>query len=136
VLIADAHHNMLKALRGLLADRFDAVVTVSDEVALVREATLREPELIVVDLSLPVAGADNILRRLKAVRPGGAAKIIALSIHDEAEAACESLAAGATGFVLKRSAATDLVPAVEDVLLGRIYVSPDVQGDRPAAALR
>jgi DNA-binding NarL/FixJ family response regulator len=76
----------------------------------------------VVDLSMPVSEEVNVARRLKTRHPE--LKFIILSVHDEPLVVKETLAAGALGFVLKRSAATDLIPAVEEVRQGRPYISP------------
>ncbi len=135
LLIADSHANMVKAVQGLLSDLFDTVAAVSDEDSLLQNAAAMKPDLIIVDLSLPVSGAGNVLRLLRVLRSAPAGKIIVLSIHDEAATARESLAAGAMGFVLKRSAATDLIPAVHEVLHDRTYISPGVQGDCSATDL-
>ena len=133
LLVADAHQNMLEGVRQLVAGLFEAVVMVADEDSLVQMAATLKPDLIIVDLSLPVSGTKNVLRRLHALDLAAPAKIVVLSIHDEVEAVCEAMAAGALGFVLKRSAATDLIPAIQEVLCGRVYVSPGVQADSSAA---
>jgi DNA-binding NarL/FixJ family response regulator len=135
LLIADSHSNMVKAVQGLLSDLFDTVVAVSDEDSLLQNAAALKPDLIIVDLSLPVSAAGNIFRLLRILRSAPAGRIIALSIHDEAATARQSLAAGAMGFVLKRSAATDLIPAVHEVFHGHTYTSPGVQGDCSATDL-
>ena len=121
LILADSHHEMLGGLRKLLAPLFDATLMVADDESLIAAATSARADLIVVDLSLPVAGQVNVARRLKAKFPD--TKFIILSIHDEQEAINECLEAGASGFVLKRSAVTDLIPAVEAVLRGETYVS-------------
>ena len=97
---------------------------VADDISLFDAAARLEADLIVVDLSLPVSRDVNIVRRLKERFPH--LKLIVLSIHDEPIAFKEVMAAGAAGFVLKRSAATDLIPAVEEVFQGRTYISPSV----------
>ncbi len=135
LLIADSHSTMVKAVRGLLADLFDTVVAVSDEDSLFENAAALKPDLIIVDLSLPVSVAGNVFRLLRALHSAPAGKIIVLSIHDEAATARQSLAAGAMGFVLKRSAATDLIPAVHEVLHDHAYISPGVRGDCSATDL-
>ena len=133
LLVADAHQNMREGVRTLVAELFEAVVMVADEDSLLQMAATLKPDLIIVDLSLPVSGTKNILRRLHSLDLTAPAKVIVLSIHDEAEAVGEAMAAGATGFVLKRSAATDLIPAIQEVLCGRVYVSPGVQADLSVA---
>ena len=125
VILADTHHTMLEGIRGLLETMFEAVVMVADDTSLFDAAARFEADLIVADLSLPVPRDVNIVRRLKDRFPE--LKLIVLSIHDESIAVEEVMAAGAQGFVLKRTAATDLIPAVRAVLRGRKYVSPHLK---------
>ncbi len=122
VLLADSHSTMLEGIRGLLETMFEAVVMVADEESLLEATAKLKPDLVVADLSLPVSEGGNVARRLKKRYPE--LKIIILSVHDEPTAVKEALAAGALGFVLKRSAATDLVPAVQKVRQGQTYISP------------
>jgi DNA-binding NarL/FixJ family response regulator len=125
VILADTHHSMLEGIRGLLETMFEAVVMVADDTSLFDAAARLEADLIVADLSLPLPRDVNIVARLKDRFPE--LKLIVLSIHDESIAVEEVMAAGAEGFVLKRSAATDLIPAVRAVLRGRKYVSPQLK---------
>jgi DNA-binding NarL/FixJ family response regulator len=125
VILADTHHPMLEGIRGLLETMFEAVVMVADDTSLFDAAARLEADLIVVDLSLPVSRDVNIVRRLKERFPE--CKLIVLSVHEEPIAVEKVMAAGAQGFVLKRSAATDLIPAVRAVLRGRKYVSPHLK---------
>jgi two-component system response regulator DegU len=122
VLLADNHQNMLEGVRNLLEDMFETVFMVADEASLMEAAEKLKPDLIVADLSLPVTKELNIVRRMKTAFPQ--IKLIILSIHDEQAAFGECIEAGARGIVLKRRAVDDLVPAVEMVLKGGIYVSP------------
>jgi len=122
VLLADNHQNMLSGVRSLLENMFETVFMVADETSLIEAADKLDPDLIVADLSLPVAKETNVVRRLKKAFPK--IRLIILSIHDEETAVCECLEAGASGFVLKRAAVSDLVPAVEAVKKGEVYVSP------------
>jgi len=124
VLLADSHQDMLGGVRNLLEGMFETVFMVADERSLIEAAEKLRPDLIVADLSLPVSNEVNVVRRLKKAFPG--IKLIILSIHDEGTAVGECLVAGASGFVLKRTAVTDLVPAIETVLKGDIYISPSV----------
>jgi len=124
VLLADNHQTMLEGVRNLLEDMFETVFMVADEASLMEAAEKLNPDLIVADLSLPVTKELNIVRRLKKAFPQ--IRLIILSIHDEGTAVGECLVAGASGFVLKRTAVTDLVPAIETVLKGDIYISPSV----------
>ena len=124
VILADNHQNMLAGERTLLESMFETVFMVADEASLIEAAEKLKPDLIVADLSLPVTSEINIVRRLKKVFPG--IKLIILSVHDEGSAVGECLVAGASGFVLKRTAVNDLVRAIETVMKGDIYMSPSV----------
>jgi len=124
VILADSHQNMLAGERTLLESMFETVFMVADETSLIEAAEKLKPDLIVADLSLPVAHEINIARRLKKAFPG--IKLIIMSIHDEGTAVGECLVAGASGFVLKRTAVNDLGRAIETVLRGEIYMSPSV----------
>lgn len=124
VLLADNHQNMLEGVRHLLEDVFEKVFMVADETSLIEAADKLKPDLIVADLSLPVMKEINIARRLTKAFPE--IKLIILSVHDERTAVGECLEAGASGFVLKRTAVNDLVPAVEATRKGVVYVSPSV----------
>jgi DNA-binding NarL/FixJ family response regulator len=112
---------MLEAVRGLLEGRFATTVMVADETSLLEAVERMEPDLVVVDLSLPVSGGVNVMRTLCSRYPE--LRVIVLSVHDEQTAVSQALGAGAAGFVLKRTAAVDLTAAVDAVLRGETYVS-------------
>ena len=125
VILADTHHTMLEGIRGLLETMFEAVVMVADDTSLFDAVARLEADLILADLSLPVLRDVNIVARLKERFPER--KLIVLSVHDELIVVEEVMEAGAEGFVLKRTAATDLIPAVRAALRGRKYVSPHLK---------
>jgi DNA-binding NarL/FixJ family response regulator len=123
VILADRHQDMLEGIRGLLETIFETVVMVAEKDSLFEAAERLEPDLSIVDLSLPISGDINIIRQLKERFPD--LKLIMLSVHDEQSVIEQVLSSGAAGFVLKRTAGTDLIPAVEKVLGGHTYVSAD-----------
>lgn len=125
VLLADSHANMLGGIRSLLETVFAVVVMVADEPSLLDVIERFQPDLVIVDLSLPVREGTNIARRLNGRYPG--LRLIVLSVHDEPAVVRQMLDIGVTGFVLKRTAATDLLAAVEVVLKGGTYLSPTLQ---------
>jgi len=125
VILADSHQNLLEGVRGLLETMFDTVVMVADKKSLFEAAGKLKPKLAVVDLSLPVSGEVNVAREVKSRYPK--LKFIILSVHDEPTAVSEAMSAGASGFVLKRSIATDLFPAVREILKGGTYISPSLE---------
>lgn len=124
VLLADSHLPMMQGVRSLLQSLFAAVVMVADEGSLLEAIERLDPDLVVVDLSMPVQLGTNVAQQLMDRFPG--LRLIVLSVHDEPSVATQMRKAGVTGFVLKRTAATDLVLAVEAVLGGGSYVSPAV----------
>ena len=129
VILADCHLTMLGGEKKCLEEMFETVFMVADEVSLFEAAERLHPDLIVADLSLPVSGNINIVRRLRQSFPE--VKLIVLSVHDEDAAVSDCFAAGARGFVLKRTAVNDLVPAVRTVLNGQVYLSPSLVHEDP-----
>ncbi len=124
ILLADAHLTMMAGVRLLLKDRFDVSVMVADQDSLRDTVESSRFDLVIADLSIPTSSRENVARLLKRLRPD--LRVIILSVHDEPAAVRECLAAGANGFVLKRAAVNDLIPAVEAVLRGDTYVSPSI----------
>jgi DNA-binding NarL/FixJ family response regulator len=133
VLLADNHLGMLGGVHSLLDSLFQAVLMVADERSLVDAVTNFKPDLVVVDLSLPGDGEANVVRRLLERHTG--LRLIVLSVHDEPTVVSQMLSAGVAGFVLTRTAATDLVPAVEEVLAGGTYVCPALRGLLPGSGV-
>ena len=126
VLLADRHHGLRDSVRGLLESQFDAVFMVADEASLLEGVGRLNPAIVVVDLSLSGTDLPSLLGRLAARAPG--TKVLLLSVHDERTVVASALKAGASGLVVKRDLATDLMPAIDAVLAGRTYVSPAVSG--------
>jgi DNA-binding NarL/FixJ family response regulator len=130
-LLADNHLNMLGGVHSLLEGLFETVVMVADERSLEDAVVTFKPDLVVVDLSLPRKGEATVARRLMGRHPG--LRVVVLSVHDEPTVVDEMFRAGVAGFVLKRAAATDLVPAVDEVLRGGTFVCPALRGEPPGA---
>lgn len=122
VLLADRHSPMLEGIRSLLEERFESVVMVADESSLLRTTERLGPDVAMVDVSFPLTGGRNVIAVLRDRFPE--LKLIALSIHDDPVAVERILSSGAAAFVLKRTATTDLLPALQEVFAGRVYVSP------------
>jgi DNA-binding NarL/FixJ family response regulator len=125
VILADRHQNMLEGIRGLLEAMFETVVMVADRASLFKAVESVEPDLVVTDLSFPIIGEINIARQLKNKYPE--LKIVILSVYDEKTVIDEIMDCGISGFVLKRTAGTDLVSAVDEVLGGKTFVSPSLE---------
>ncbi len=129
VVLADSHPGMLEGLRRMLETEAKSVLMVADEASLIQAITSVLPDLVIADFSFPVSGAANVARFIKQDHP--AIKLIVVSIHDDPAAVNEAVCAGAEGFVLKRRAVVDLIPAIRAVCLGRRYVSMDASGKNP-----
>jgi len=125
VLLADRHLNMLGGVHSLLEAMFETVLMVADERSLMGTIGDFKPSLVVLDLSFPDSGEVNIAKRLMQKHPD--LRLIVLSVHDDPTVVTQVRDAGAAGFVLKRAVATDLVPAVQEVLRGGVYVSGAAQ---------
>ena len=122
VLLADDHAMVAEGLAALLKDRFDLVGTVGDGSALIDVARKLRPDVIIADMTMPVLSGLEALRRLKAARSD--AKVIFLTMHADAELATEAFRAGASGYVLKISAGEELITAIQEVVQGRMYLTP------------
>jgi DNA-binding NarL/FixJ family response regulator len=98
------------------------MLMVADEPSLIEAVAGTQLDLLLADLSFPVSSGENVARLIQRLNPE--LKAIILSVHDEQTVVDECFAAGAKGFVLKRSASTDLLAAVEAVLKSGTYISP------------
>jgi DNA-binding NarL/FixJ family response regulator len=125
VVLADDHCMILDGLRSLLQEQFDVVDAVTDGMALVGSVARLHPELAVVDVSMPALSGLEATREIRKAFPD--VKVVILTMHAEEALAEAALAAGASAFVLKNSAASELRTAMEEVLAGRLYVSPEYE---------
>lgn len=133
VLLADDHRIVTEGLKVLLGAEFELVGVVEDGSALVEAARTLRPDVIVADISMPRLSGLDALPRLKEDNPE--VRVVFLTMHSELAYARRALAAGASGFVVKHSAAAELVRAVRAALEGRTFVTPALAADalRPAA---
>jgi DNA-binding NarL/FixJ family response regulator len=124
ILLAETHQTFVGVVRLILKDTMSTMLTAADESSLAEAVTAGRFDIVIADLSFPLSTDENVARLLHRLNPG--LKAIILSVHDEPSVAEECLAAGVKGFVLKRTASSDLLAAVETVLSGGIYISPAV----------
>jgi len=122
LLLADDHTMFSQGLRSLLEDEFDLVGAVGDGQALVEAASRLQPDVIVVDISMPVMNGFDAVRQLK--KEGVTAKIIFLTMHADDRLLAEAFRCGGSGYVLKQSAGEELIAGIRQVLAGRKYVTP------------
>ncbi len=127
VLLADDHTIVAEGLRSLLKDDFELVGTVNDGRALLKAAQELKPDVIVVDISMPLLNGLDAARQLK--RDGVPAKIVFLTQHAEGQLAAEAFRAGASGYLLKQSAGEELITAIHEVVKGRTYITPLITKD-------
>jgi DNA-binding NarL/FixJ family response regulator len=122
ILLADDHKLMAEALQHLLQADFDVVGTVSDGRALIKAAAELKPELVVVDIGMPLLNGLDAADQLRTLHPD--IKVIVLTQNREPRYAVEAFRRKASGYLLKDSAASELTTAIHQVLQGRSYVSP------------
>ena len=127
ILIADDHSMVIDGLRALLEPEYEVVGAVNDGRAVLPEVRRLQPDVVVIDISMPLLNGLDCTRQLRDA--GCTAKILILTMHPDATLAQEALAAGASGYVLKSSPGSELKAALGDVLRGRIYLSPAVTRD-------
>jgi DNA-binding NarL/FixJ family response regulator len=126
VLLADDHQLVAEGLRGLLEPEYELVGIVSDGRELLAAARLR-PDVIVMDITMPRLNGIEAARQLRQI--GVRAKVVFLTMHRDPAYAARALDAGASGFMLKHSAASELLTAIREVLQGRTYITPLIAGE-------
>jgi len=124
VLLADDHTLVMEALKKLLEPEFEIVGAVSDGRQLVEQAQLTKPDVILLDLGMPLLNGFDAGRQLKRRFP--ATKIVVVTMNDDGETAHAALCAWASGYVIKSSAGAELRRAIADAIGGRKYVSPQI----------
>ncbi|UVT22467.1 MAG: response regulator transcription factor [Nitrospira sp.] len=124
VLMADDHSILLAGVRKLLEERYDVVGMVEDGRALLEAAERSKPDLILVDISMPLLNGLDAVRRLKKLQPD--VKLLFLTMHASPQYATEAFKAGGNGYLLKQSAVSELPQAIEAVLQGKYYLTPSI----------
>jgi DNA-binding NarL/FixJ family response regulator len=122
VLMADDHSLILAGLRKLVETECDVVGTVENGRALVEAAQKLRPDLILLDISMPLLNGLEAARQLHVLLPES--KLIFLTMHASPTYAAEAFQAGASGYLLKRSAASELSLAIKSVFQGQHYLTP------------
>src|SRR5919108_1610279 len=125
ILLADDHVLIAQALEHMLRAEFDIVGTVSDGRALIKAAGELLPDVVVVDIAMPLLNGLDACEQLKALHPG--IKVIFLTQNREPRFAVEAFRRHASGYVLKDAAASELTTAIREALRGRSYVSPSIE---------
>lgn len=122
ILVADDHTLVAEAFKRLLEPEFEVVGTVGDGRALLRAAAELKPDVALIDLNMPLLNGLDAGEQLKQSMPK--IKLIVLTMNEEPEIAAETMGKWASAYVLKKSAGSELLKAVRDVLRGGTYVTP------------
>jgi len=127
ILIADDHNLIAELCKQLLESEFDVVGVVGDGRALVRAAGKLKPDVIIVDVAMPILNGLDAGRQVKEMLPS--VKLVYLTMNPDPEIAVEALARGASGYLLKTCASSEMVLAVREVLRGKTYLSRALSRD-------
>jgi DNA-binding NarL/FixJ family response regulator len=127
ILMADDHLMLLEAFKALLEPDFEVVGTVTDGRTLVEEFSRLHPDVVLLDVAMPLLNGLDAGRQLKAQRRS--VKLIYLTMNPDPDLAGEALRLGASGYVLKSSAAQELKQAIQEALRGRSYITPLITRD-------
>jgi DNA-binding NarL/FixJ family response regulator len=121
-LLADDHRLLREAFAKLLESDCEVVGAVADGRELLEAAPALKPDIIVLDVAMPRLNGLDAARGLRRLLPE--AKLIFLTVSDDPDVAAEAFRAGASGYVLKSCAASELFQAIREVFEGRAYVTP------------
>jgi DNA-binding NarL/FixJ family response regulator len=127
VLLAVDFPLFLERVSSLLEPGFEIVEKVGDGQSLVEAAMKLKPDLIITNLSMPILNGLEAVKRL--VESGCTAKIVLLTVNTDPDVVQASLAVGVLAYVAKSQLATDLLPAIREVLAGRIFISPSIANE-------
>lgn len=124
ILVADDHTLIVDAFKKLLEPEFEVVATVSDGRALLRTAYESKPDVAIIDLGMPLLNGADAGQELKKLLPH--IKLLVVTMNEDYELAAHALKHWASGFLLKKSAGTELIKAIREILKGNSYVTPRV----------
>ena len=122
VLLADDHAIVIAGLSRLLEPEFEIVGAAENGRALLERFEELRPDVVVADISMPLLNGLEAVRQLKKADSG--VKVVILTMHADVALATEAIHAGASGYLLKQSAAEELTTALREVLRGRAYITP------------
>jgi DNA-binding NarL/FixJ family response regulator len=122
IILADDHNLLVETFKVFLEPHFEVVATFSDGHRLVEDAPALAPDVIVLDVGMPIMNGLIAGQRLKQLMPR--VKLIYLTMNQDPDVAAEAFRLGASGYLLKSSAASELVHAINEVMLARTYITP------------
>ena len=121
MLLADEHRNLSEKVASLLAPTFEVVGRVRDGQSLFDAAINLQPDLIISNISMPILNGIEATSKLK--DSGCRSKVVFLTVHTDPDYILRCLATGAHGYVVKCHMTTDLLPAINEALAGRNFIS-------------
>jgi DNA-binding NarL/FixJ family response regulator len=124
VLLADDHEAFLARVRSLLSEEFEIVAAVKNGSEAVTEVQRLDPDVLVIDISMPVLDGLQAVSKLHSQKCR--TKFVFLTVHEDSDFIAAAFSAGASAYVTKAHLASDLVPAVLEVLAGRTFVSQSI----------
>jgi len=125
IVLADDHTLVVEAFRKILEPYFEVVATVADGRALVESAKLLHPDVVIADISMPLMNGLEAGTRLKELMPR--TNIVYLTMNEDPDLARQAMSSGASGYLHKSSAASELIQAIQLVARGKTYVSPQIK---------
>ena len=127
ILLADDHALIIEGFKRILENRYELVGTAADGRALIESAKALQPDIIILDVSMPLLNGIDAAAHLKKMCP--VAKLIFVTMHADTEYVRSAFEAGASAYVLKRSAVDELEQAIRAVLAGHSYITPLITKD-------
>jgi len=127
ILLADDHRIVAEGLRGLLEPDFELVGIVEDGRAMLEAVDKLKPDVVVADVSMPLLNGIEAVRQLK--KKNKNIRVVMLTMHLDVTYAASAFEAGASGYVLKHSAPSELITAINSALKGRTYITPLLAGE-------
>ena len=134
VILADDHTMVLDALKNLIEPEFEVVGMFADGLALLERAPSLTPNVIVLDIAMPIMNGLNAGQQLKRLMP--TVKLIYLTMNHDPDIASEAFRLGASAFLLKSSAGSELLHAIRSVVRGGIYVTPLMTKDMVGSVIQ
>lgn len=122
IILADDHNLLVDTFKAFLQPHFDVVGTFADGHRLVQDAPALAPDVIVLDVGMPIMNGLIAGQRLKQILPR--VKLIYLTMNQDPDVAAEAFRLGASGYLVKTSAASELIHAINEALLARSYITP------------
>lgn len=125
ILLADDHSMICEGIKKMLEPEFEVIACVKDGHALVKAAAELKPDLVLVDVGMPLLNGLDAVRGLKKLTPR--VKVIFLTMNSDPDIASEAMKIGASGYLLKNSEGNELLKAVRDAVRGTSYVTPQIR---------